>query len=178
MNLMARYDDAYLVARTINAAGQTVKIAGFAVAALIALGGFVVASKVGAAFGFAGLFVGALAVLPFYALGVLVAAQGQILKATLDTAVNSSPLLSHDEIRQILTRSGAAADGTESRPHRDPERPDGHCPDCGAPFWYADYRQNAATLLCTDEAVGHNVEQFIVATSRLDSMPAVRRSGC
>jgi hypothetical protein len=151
MSLISRYDDAYLVAHTVDAAGRTVKVVGLVVAALIALGGFAVVSKLDVAFGFgfAGLLVGALAALPFYALGVLVSAQAQILKATLDTAVNTSPLLSRDEIRQILTRSGGSDDGTALRPQRDPKSPDGHCPDCGAPFWYADYRQDAQTLLCT-----------------------------
>jgi hypothetical protein len=108
MNLMARYDDAYLTARTLDSTGQLVKVAGFVLGGLIAMVGFGVASKNGvgsAALG--GLILGALVALPFWVLGVLVASQGQILKATLDAAVNSSPLLTHDEIRQILKQTGA-----------------------------------------------------------------------
>jgi hypothetical protein len=41
--------------------------------------------------------------LPFWILGVVVAAQGQILKAVLDTAVNSSPFLSNDEKAKIMS---------------------------------------------------------------------------
>lgn len=105
MNLKSRYTDAYLVAQTVNGTGQTVKFVGFLFAALITLVGLVAASRMGAAAGFAGLFLGILVALPFYALGVLVSAQGQILKATLDTAVNTSPVFSQDEIRHILTGS-------------------------------------------------------------------------
>lgn len=107
MSLQNRYTDAYVVARTVNGTGQTVKFVGLVVAVLVTLSGLVAASNLGASVGFAGLLLGVLVALPFYALGVLVSAQGQILKATLDTAVNTSPLLSHDEIRQILTRSAA-----------------------------------------------------------------------
>jgi hypothetical protein len=102
MNLQNRYADAYLVAQMVNGTGQTVKLVGFLFAALVTLGGLVAASKMGAVVGFAGLLFGILVALPFYALGVLVSAQGQILKATLDTAVNTSPILSQDEIRHIL----------------------------------------------------------------------------
>lgn len=102
-SLATRYTDAYLVARTINGLGEGIKIAGFALGGLIVLAGFAAASKIGGAFGFGAILLGAVVALPIYVLGVLVSAQGQILKATLDTAVNSSPLLSHDEVRQILT---------------------------------------------------------------------------
>ncbi|HXU29306.1 MAG TPA: hypothetical protein VN851_01910 [Thermoanaerobaculia bacterium] len=105
MSLQNRYTDAYLVARAVNGTGQTVKFVGYVVAALLTLIGFVAANQFGAVGVFAGLLLGGLTALPFYALGVLVSAQGQILMANLDTAVNSSPLLSQDEIRNILTGS-------------------------------------------------------------------------
>lgn len=38
-----------------------------------------------------------------FVLGILISAQGQTLKATLDTAVNGSPLLTKDEMRQIMS---------------------------------------------------------------------------
>lgn len=103
MSLRYRYADAYLVAQTVNGTGQTVKFVGFVFAALVILGGLVASTRMGTAAVFVGLFLGILVALPFYALGVLVSAQGQILKAALDTAVNTSPLLSQDEICQILT---------------------------------------------------------------------------
>lgn len=102
-SLMRRYTDAYMVARTISGAGETIKVVGFAVAACIALAGCAAASQVGTSFGFVAFFFGAAVAVPFYVLGILVSAQGQMLKATLDTAVNSSPLLSQDEVRQIMS---------------------------------------------------------------------------
>lgn len=146
---MNRYDDAYLVARTVNGAGQIIKVVGFTVAVVIAVGGFALASKVGSAFGFGAVLLGALVALPFYALGVLVSAQGQILKATLDTAVNSSPLLTPDEVRRILLQDGGHDPASYSNLPRDPARPDGRCPECHAPFWYADYRRDVSQLLCS-----------------------------
>lgn len=100
--LIGRYTDAYLIARTTNGFGQAIKVIGLILGVLIAVVG---AGKLGdgPAGAFAGFLLGAVVALPAYVLGVIVSAQGQILKATLDTAVNSSPLLSHDEIRHIQT---------------------------------------------------------------------------
>ncbi len=100
--LSARYTDAYLVARTLDGLGQAIKVVGIILAALIAFAGFAAASKLGGGLGFAAFLLGVVTGVPLFVLGVLVSAQGQILKATIDTAVNSSPLLSHDEIRQLL----------------------------------------------------------------------------
>jgi hypothetical protein len=125
MSLQNRYADAYLVAQTVNGTGQTVKLVGFLFAALVTVAGLMAASKMGAAVGFAGLFLGILVALPFYALGVLVSAQGQILKATLDTAVNTSPILSRDEIYYILVGSPAPAlqASAETQSSQVPPRP-------------------------------------------------------
>ena len=38
----------------------------------------------------------------FFVLGILVSAQGQILKATLDSAVNTSPFLTNDEKAKVI----------------------------------------------------------------------------
>jgi hypothetical protein len=113
MNLMTRYRDAYWTARAINGTGQTIKVLGIALAVALALAGLAIASKLGPAFGFAGLILGAVMGMPIYVLGVIVAAQGQILKATLDTAVNSSPLLSKDEIREIMSLDAGNAAGAD-----------------------------------------------------------------
>jgi hypothetical protein len=99
---MSRYTDAYLVARTITAVGETVKVIAFVIAGGIALIGFVAGSQ-SALYAIGGIILGAIVATPIYVLGILVAAQGQILKATLDTAVNSSPLLTKDEMRQIMS---------------------------------------------------------------------------
>lgn len=116
MSLHKRYSDAYLVAQTVNGTGQTVKFVGFLFAVLVILAGLVAASRIGAAAGFAGLLLGIMSALPFYALGVLVSAQGQILKAALDTAVNTSPILSEDEVHYIITGSHIPAAPTKAEP--------------------------------------------------------------
>lgn len=91
--LMKRYRDAYLVARATGTIGKVIKGIGILVAAL---GVYVVGQSASRASGMIVLlpaFVGAL----LYCVGVLIAAQGQILLATLDTAVNSSPFLTNEE---------------------------------------------------------------------------------
>jgi hypothetical protein len=45
------------------------------------------------------IFVG----IQFYLLGVLVSAQGQILKASLDSAVNGSPFLTNEQRAKIMS---------------------------------------------------------------------------
>jgi len=152
MNLETRYADAYLIARTVNGTGQTVKFVGFVAAALVMLGGIALAGKIGTSAAFAGLCLAILVALSFYGLGVLISAQGQILMATLDSAVNTSPLLSQEEIRKMLTgsplRVGVQADplSIQSSPvpsatpessllhdSASPSQPLSirHCPHCG-----------------------------------------------
>lgn len=152
MSLQNRYGNAYLVARSVNGAGQAIKIVGLMAAAVVAIGGFIVASKVSESHGIGSvigaLIPGALVSLPFYALGVLVSAQGEVLKATLDTAVNTSSLLTRDEARQLLMQSSADDPASLSSTPRDASKPDGRCSECDTPFWYADYRRGAPHLLC------------------------------
>ncbi len=104
MSMVKRYTDAYLVARTTTVIGEMIKVGGFLVAALIVAGGWFMDSKFGAGFvGYAGSILGLVLVLVFYVLGVLVVAQGQILRATLDTAVNSSTQVSKEDVARILS---------------------------------------------------------------------------
>jgi len=101
-SLTRRYRDAYLTARSITAVGATVKVLAFVVGGLVALVGLAAGSQ-STQFAIGGIILGVILAFPFYVLGVLVSAQGQILKATLDTAVNSSPLLTKDEMRQMMS---------------------------------------------------------------------------
>ena len=101
-SLTRRYKDAYLTARTIIAVGATVKVLAFVVGGLVVLVGLAAVSQ-SASFAISGVILGVILAFPFYVLGVLVSALGQILMATLDTAVNSSPLLTKDEVRQIMS---------------------------------------------------------------------------
>lgn len=107
-SLVKRYDDAYRVAKVIVTFGDTIKVIGLILAVLIVICPIVFMSQplrggsplplpelpllIG------GVVVAAIVGVSCYAAGTLVAAMGQILKATLDCAVNSSPFLT-DELR-------------------------------------------------------------------------------
>lgn len=108
--LADRYSDGYRVASAAVGIGQLLK--GLAI---VAVGAGLILAMSGVTSGIAndgpanlmrlGLGLGA-AIIPasfLYALGVLVAAHGQVLKATLDTAVNTSPFLDDDQKARVLT---------------------------------------------------------------------------
>lgn len=113
VDLDRRYRDAYRNADSINNTGQTLKRLGFVFALLIVLGSFIVSTDYGGQVLFIGIFSAILVLLPFYALGIIVAAQGQMLKAILDTAVNTSPLLSKEELVEILAEAKASQGGAQ-----------------------------------------------------------------
>lgn len=96
--LAHRYRDAYSVARVIVGAGNGVKTVGVIVGILFALASFAAEGV----FVFLGLMAALAAGILFYVAGVVISAQGQLLQATLDTAVNSSPLLDNEQKAQIL----------------------------------------------------------------------------
>lgn len=106
-SLTRRYTDAYAVSRTVIGLGSTVKVFGYVIGGAIALLGLVSASQAQSSLGavavLSGFFSGAATAASLFVAGVLVSALGQILAATLDTAVNTSPLLSQDEMRQIMS---------------------------------------------------------------------------
>lgn len=104
--IVSRYTDAYLTARTITAVGNIVKFIAFIISVgSIVLMGFVAKSQstITPQIILGGIILGAIVGIPIYVLGILVSALGQILKATLDSAVNSSPLLTKDEIRKMMS---------------------------------------------------------------------------
>jgi len=90
-----RYSDAYFVSRAITGAGSLIKWLGVVLGILIAVGGTVLvnASSAGTGGLLSVVLFGFLAGLFLYFIGILVAAQGQILKAALDAAVHTSPFL-------------------------------------------------------------------------------------
>lgn len=107
--LMNRYTDAYVVARFTNGIRRSFKGLGIVLAIIFILIGFFMAisSRESATFGLGvviavfGVFTG----VQCYILGVLIAALGQILKACLDVAVNSSPLLTNENKAKMMTLS-------------------------------------------------------------------------
>jgi hypothetical protein len=101
-SVVRRYSEAYLVARSTAGLGKAISFLGQACAGCGVLGllGGLAANPLQdirlallIPLGIAALPVGLL----FYCLGVLIGAHGQMLKATLDSAINSSPFLSDDQ---------------------------------------------------------------------------------
>lgn len=106
--VMKRYKDAYIGARVMNGFGGIIKTIGIVIGGLLALVGFIVANNGGpgnpmSILGIAGIVVGIIAGAWFYIIGVLVSAQGQILKASLDSAVNNSPFLTNEHRATIMS---------------------------------------------------------------------------
>ena len=114
--LMKRYRDAYLVAKVTVGIGSTIKIIGFGLAAIILLGTFAFANLAGGQRGMGNdasggvfivvLFIGGINafIVGFvsYIIGVIVSANGQALKATLDNTVGNSLFLTDDLKAKIM----------------------------------------------------------------------------
>ena len=97
-SVVRRYRDGYRVASALVTIGNAIKVVSLILAGIILLGSL---SSGEGQFGKAGMFIGAFVATISGALlwvcGVIVAALGQILLATLDTAVAHSPFLSDHE---------------------------------------------------------------------------------
>lgn len=93
-----RYRDAYRLGAALVGLGNTIKVVGVALAAIIVLGSL---SSGDGPFGggavVAGIFLAVIVGVLFWVCGVIVAAQGEILRATLDNAVASSHFLTDPE---------------------------------------------------------------------------------
>ncbi len=101
-----RYKDAYLVARATTGIGGTIKTLGFVFGGIVALVGFLLGSQgyhPNPILQYGGLILGALIAIPLFVLGVLVAAQGETLKASLDEAVHTSPFLTNDQRAAVMS---------------------------------------------------------------------------
>jgi hypothetical protein len=102
VRVVRRYDDAYLVANATVVVGKTIKVIGAVLAGLIVVGTLLSTTEVKGDATIGLLLIGAIVSgvigLFCYALGTLVKAQGQMVQASLDGAVNTSPFLT-DELR-------------------------------------------------------------------------------
>ena len=104
---LLRYTDAYRLADSTVSFGAIVKFFAFVFGiGVTCLAGFFFHMMFGAqmdslALGY--IFLGAIFGFPVFILGTLVSAQGQTLKATLDTAVCSSPFLSKEEMGSVMS---------------------------------------------------------------------------
>jgi hypothetical protein len=107
-SLSRRYIDAYRVARFVVAVGNFFKIVGIVLAAVIGAGTLVVVGQISDEHQQVATLIGGAAIACFagallFLLGVLVASVGQIQKATLDSAVNSSPFLRNQHRVRIMS---------------------------------------------------------------------------
>jgi hypothetical protein len=102
-----RYRDAYRVGAALVGLGNTIKIVGAVLAGIIVLGSL---SAGNGPFTLAGSFLAAIVGGLFWVCGVIVAAQGQILRATLDNAVASSHFLTDPERADAMGLPSSVAD--------------------------------------------------------------------
>lgn len=107
-----RYRDAYRVGAALVGLGDAIKIIGTILGGIILLGSLSSANSqfAGGGLAFAGAFAAAVVGGIFWVCGVIVAAQGQILQATPDTAVGSSPFLTHPQRADAMGLPQSVAD--------------------------------------------------------------------
>lgn len=108
--LLKRYSDGYLLAHEIIRFGSIVQGASVVIGILVAVGDFYFVSQIVGRGDYASPMIVAvvLSVLAgglVYIAGVLVSAAGQILLASLDTAVHTSPFLAHHHRARVMSLS-------------------------------------------------------------------------
>lgn len=93
------------MARATTGIGSVVKFVGIGLGVLFWLALVIYGGQTGqTGQGFlGGLMVGAVVAIPLYVLGVLVSALGEVLKATLDTAVHGSPFLQQEDMAKVMS---------------------------------------------------------------------------
>ena len=98
-----RYNDAYLVAKALWTFGEAIKYIGLGLGAIILIAAVIIAAKGGGALVFVcGVLLGLIVAIPICILGVLLTAQAQVLRATLDTAVHTSPFLTKEGMARAM----------------------------------------------------------------------------
>lgn len=107
-SVLNRYRDGYLVATAAVGFSNFIEILGWIVAVVIWIAGFIYAAlQRGDAHPvfiiIAGIISGTVQLIMFYFFGVMVRSVGMTLRATLDTAVNSSPFLDQQQKSQAMS---------------------------------------------------------------------------
>ena len=102
--LEVRYSDGYKAAKAIIGFGNLVKILGAVAGVIIAL----VALSLSGALFIGGALLGALVWLGLFVSGIVICAQGQLLLATLDSAVNTSPFLDDSQRALVMSLSASS----------------------------------------------------------------------
>lgn len=110
--VVRRYKDAYRVGAALVGLGNAIKIVGAIIAGIIFLGSLSSGNGPfgGAGLALGGIFLAAVVGILFWVCGVIVAAQGQILRATLDNAVANSPFLTDHERLDAMGLARSVAD--------------------------------------------------------------------
>jgi hypothetical protein len=108
MSIITRYRDAYSVANNMERFGNAIKSIGIGLAILLFLLIAVFTSSLRSSNSvgtilFSGVILALLTGVFFFSIGTWISAQGQLLKATLDTAVNSSPFLTNDQKASVMS---------------------------------------------------------------------------
>ena len=106
--LEVRYRDGFRAAKAMVGFGSLVKILGAVAGIVIAVGALIASSESGLFF-FGGAVFGVLVWLGLFVCGVMISAQGQLLLAALDSAVNNSPFLDNPQRASIMSLSAANA---------------------------------------------------------------------
>jgi hypothetical protein len=101
--LEVRYSDGYKAAKAIVGFGNLVKTIGAVAGVIIAL---VALSMSGTLF-IGGVLFGGLVWLGLFVSGIVICAQGQLLLATLDSAVNNSPFMDNSQRASIMSLSAS-----------------------------------------------------------------------
>jgi len=112
-SLASRYNDAYTMARFQTKLGEIIKSISILIGILVALvsGLFMLfgmnessfGPNLGKAIGGFGIVIGVAGGFVGWILGVMISSLGQLLKAHLDTAVNTSPFLGNDDRARIMS---------------------------------------------------------------------------
>lgn len=109
--VVSRYRDAYGVGAALVGVGGGIKVIGGILAGIIFLGSLLAGdSRFGVGAAFAGILLAGIVGFFFWVFGVFVAAQGQVLQATLDQAVASSPFLTDAERADAMGLPPTVAD--------------------------------------------------------------------
>lgn len=144
-----------MAARGVEAVGGVFKRLGVLLGIAALAGAILTASELGGAvmvFGIVGAAAAGLA--PFIG-GILISAQGQVLKATLDTAVNTSPFLENEERLALL--SEGVRRRAETPPAGANEPTVAACVVCGMPLAEAERHLLKGASYCDQhfsEAIG------------------------
>jgi hypothetical protein len=103
-SLRTRYADAYAVAHSAVSLGHIVQVVGIVTGILLLLFALSMASSIRLGTGgmIGGMILACAVAVLIYGSGTRIAAQGQSLLASLDSAVNSSPFLSDNQKADIL----------------------------------------------------------------------------